>query len=66
MSDDTIKMIIDSLQRIEEKQDHFADKMDERVKNLESCRDKAIGVLGLLSLFAGAIGSAIYKLLSLK
>jgi hypothetical protein len=76
MPEDTIKMICDRLDRIEDKIDtmtlHGCAKAEShqdveiRVRSLEADRSKALGVLSLLSLFAGAIGSFIYKILVAK
>lgn len=75
MSDDTINMIIDRLDRIEDKMDRILehgcskserhDKFDDRIQSLELDRAKAVGAITIGSMVFGALGGWIMKKLGM-
>jgi archaellum component FlaC len=72
MPDETINMIVDRLDRIEDKIDsimlHGCSKNEshqdheKRLRSIEEDRSKAIGIISFCSLIFGAVGAKLFQL----
>lgn len=76
MPDDTISMIIDRLDRIEDKIDSMSlhgcakaemhNTHEERLRSIEADRNRAVGIISFISLIFGAVGAGLFKLFGSK
>lgn len=74
MSDEMINLILSKLDRLEIKIDGISNNgcskagqhvdQEGRIRDLEADRNRAVGVIALVSLFAGAIGAGILRILT--
>lgn len=60
----TLRDIYDIQARLENKLDERLSKLEGRTDNLETYRDRAMGVLGAFSLFSGLISNWIWERIS--